>query len=186
MSKGKLAVITGPSGVGKDTLAAAFLKRHTDWVHPISTTTRDPKHGEVDGEHMHFVDEDTFLRWREEGKFLESFQVHHGKWYGTLLEPVTKLQDQGKNVLLRIDVQGALEVKKKIPETITVIITPESLEILEMRRHTRGTESPEHIKERTEDAKRELALADQFDHIIVNETGKQDEALAELERVLTS
>lgn len=185
MNRGKLAIISGPSGVGKDTLINEFLSRHPDWVNPPSTTTRTRREGEIAGKDMGFVDFETFQSWQNQGKFLESFQVYKGIWYGTLLEPVEKLRQEGKNVLLRIDVQGALEVKQKVTETITIFIKPESLEALRERIEQRGSETADRLAERLEVAQKELSLAEQFDNIIVNATGRQDEALVKIEATLS-
>lgn len=184
MNRGKLAIISGPSGAGKDTLINKFLQKHSDWINPPSTTTREPREGETAGIDMGFVSLDTFLQWQKEGKFLESFQVYKGIWYGTLAEPVERLRSKGTNVLLRIDVQGALDVKQKVPEAITIMIKPESSEVLEQRIRMRNSETPERINERLDVSKKELSLADKFDHVVVNATDLQERALEEIEDIL--
>lgn len=184
MHKGKLAIISGPSGSGKDTLVNMFLNINHDWINPPSTTTRSPRTGEIEGKDMSFVDLKTFQLWQQEGKFLESFEVYKGIWYGTLAEPVEELRKSGKNVLLRIDVKGALDVKQKVPEAITIMIKPESPEALEGRIRERNSETPERITERLEVAKKELSQADKFDHVVVNATDMQDRALGEIEDIL--
>lgn len=184
MKRGKLATISGPSGVGKDTLINEFLKRHSDWINPASTTTRLPRTGEVIDKDMRFVDLKTFQLWQKEDKFLESFQVYKDIWYGTLAEPVENLLSQGTNVLLRIDVQGAIEIKKKKPETITISIKPENFEVLKKRINNRGSETPERLAERLAVAEKELLALDQLDHCVVNAHNKQNAALEEIEKIL--
>ncbi len=185
MKQGKLAVISGPSGAGKDTLVNIFLSKHPDWINPPSQTTRSPRVGEIDGKDYSFVDLKSFQTWQQQGKFLESFQVYKGTWYGTLVKPVEDLRKSGKHVLLRVDVHGALDIKQKVPDAITVIIKPESLEILQERISKRGSETAQTMAERLEVAKKEISLSDRFDHAIVNSTGKQEEALRRLETILT-
>lgn len=185
MNRGKLAIISGPSaGVGKDTLLQLFLAKHPEWQQPPSTTTRDPRPGEINGKDMNFVSHEVFADMQKADKFLET-DFHASHWYGTLLEPVEKLLGQGANVILRIDVNGALIIKEKLPEAILMFISAESEEALEARIRARGSESEAQILERLELARKETLLTDQFDHTIVNATNKQDEALQQIESVLT-
>lgn len=184
MKRGKLAVISGPSaGAGKDTLLRLFLDKHSDWRQPPSVTTRDPRPGEVAGKDMTFVSKEVFEDWQNSDKFLET-DFHASHWYGTLSEPVERLRGQGQNVLLRIDVNGALIVKSKLPETTLIFIKAESPEALEARLRGRGAETEAQIQERLELSKKELLLADKFDHIVINATGKQDDALQQIESIL--
>jgi guanylate kinase len=184
MQKGKLAIISGPSaGVGKDTLLKLFLDKHPDWHQPPSTTTRQPREGELAGKDMNFVSHEEFEKWQKEDKFLET-DFHAGNWYGTLRQPVEEFLSSGLSVILRIDVNGALIVKKKMPEAILIFIAAENPEALEARIRGRGTEDQQHIKERLELAQKEMMLADKFDKVIINATGKQADALAEIEATL--
>src|SRR5260221_6477694 len=131
MQEGKLAIISGPSaGVGKDTVMRLFLAKHVDWHHPASVTTRNPRKGEIHGHDMMFVDQPTFEKWQKQAKFLET-DYHANAWYGTLHNPVQQLLDQGKNIILRVDVNGALVIKKAMPEAILIFITDENCEDLE-------------------------------------------------------
>lgn len=184
MKRGKLAVISGPSaGVGKDTLLKLFLAQHPDWHQPPSTTTRQPRAGEQVGKDMNFVSKGTFEKWQKQDKFLET-DFHAGNWYGTLRLPVEELLGKGLNVLLRIDVNGALIVKKKMPEAFLIFIAAESPKALEARIRQRGTEKEQQIKERLKLAKKELMMADKFDKIVINTTNQQEKALKEIESTL--
>lgn len=182
MTKGKLLVISGLSaGAGKDSLRSLFLAKHPDWQQPLSTTTRGSRLGEEHSKQMSFVTKETFEAWKAEGKFLET-DFHADNWYGTLREPVETLLGQGKNVLLRIDVNGALQVKRELPEALVVFVKAESFDALEKRMIERG-HTAEEIKARLKLAKKELELEPQFENVVVNETGKLDEALAAIEAV---
>jgi guanylate kinase len=184
---GKLVVISGPSaGVGKDTVLKMFLSKHADWTMPVSTTTRKPRRGEVDGKDMQFVDKTTFEQWQKADKFLESVMVDDGNWYGTLKEPVEKAMSDGKNVVLRKDVRGALIIKQKMPEAVLVFMTAENWEVLEQRIRARGTEDEAAIARRLKLAKQELTYQDKYDFVITNPTGHPEKALAELEQTIIS
>lgn len=183
--KGKLAVISGPSaGAGKDTLLAMFLERHSDnWHQPVSTTTRKLRPGEKQGKEMRTVSEAEFKQWEDEGKFLET-DFHAGNWYGTLKEPVEKYLNQGKNVILRIDVNGAMKLREKMPDATLIFIKAENFETLATRIRQRASESEEQIKSRLELAKHELTFEPKYDHVVINETGKLDQSLKQLEDIL--
>lgn len=184
MSRGILVVISGPSGAGKDTLMSKFLEENTDWVHPPSTTTRDPRPGEEHDKDMKFVNEETFKKWQEEGRFLESIKVQSEKWYGTLKEPVERALGNGKNVMLRLDVRGAMELKERMPEAILIFLKAENLRAFKDRMRSRGSETDEQLDERIKMAETELAYEDRYDHVIVNETGKIDEAYERLNELI--
>lgn len=185
MTRGKLVVISGPSaGVGKDTILKMFLQKHPDWVQPTSTTTRAAREGELNGKDMIFVDQATFEQWQKDNSFLESIQVDNGQWYGTQKEPVERALINGKNVILRIDVRGAMVIKEKIPEAILVFITAENEEALEQRIRNRGSEDEAGIQRRLELAKSELPYAAKYDHVVVNPTGHPEQALVDLEKAI--
>lgn len=183
MQKGKLLVISGPSaGVGKDTLLEMFKKAHPDWQNPLSTTTRLPRAGEANGLNYNFVDRDTFEAWAKTGKFLEFFDVT-GNLYGTLREPVEELMNQGQNVVLRKEYQGALDIKRQIPAAIIAFLMAENLDTLRHRMQKRG-DKEQTIHERLELAQTEIAHKDQFDRVIINPEGHPEQALTDLEKAV--
>ena len=171
MHKGKrgvLFVFSGPSGVGKGTLKAKLFEEFADRIaYSVSATTRGPREGEVDGKDYFFISRQEFERRVQNNEFLEHAEFA-GNCYGTPRAYVEKLLDSGMNVVLEIDVQGALQVMKSMPECVSVFILPPSFEELEHRLRGRGTETEEKVRERLETAKRELPYAPQYDYQIVN------------------
>ena len=171
MHKGKrgvLFVFSGPSGVGKGTLKAKLFEEFADRIaYSVSATTRGPREGEVDGRDYFFISRQEFERRVQNNEFLEHAEFA-GNCYGTPRAYVEKLLDSGMNVVLEIDVQGALQVMKSMPECVSVFILPPSFEELEHRLRGRGTETEEKVRERLETAKRELPYAPQYDYQIVN------------------
>jgi len=178
--RGKLVVLSGPSGVGKSTLLQRVLKRaDVPLVMSVSATTRSPRPGEVDGVDYHFLSEDDFARRRQADQFVECFEVFgKGHWYGTLAEEVVPQLERGQWVVLEIDVKGAASVVDKFPDAITLFIGPESLEVLEERLRGRGTEEESAVQRRLGQAREELAAADRYAHYIVNDD--LDRAVAEV------
>ena len=171
MHKGKrgvLFVFSGPSGVGKGTLKAKLFEEFADRIaYSVSATTRGPREGEVDGKDYFFISRQEFERRVKNNEFLEHAEFA-GNCYGTPRAYVEKLLDSSMNVVLEIDVQGALQVMKSMPECVSVFILPPSFEELEHRLRGRGTETEEKVRERLETAKRELPYAPQYDYQIVN------------------
>lgn len=171
MHKGKrgvLFVFSGPSGVGKGTLKAKLFEEFADRIaYSVSATTRGPREGEVNGKDYFFISRQEFERRVKNNEFLEHAEFA-GNCYGTPRAYVEKLLDSGMNVVLEIDVQGALQVMKSMPECVSVFILPPSFEELEHRLRGRGTETEEKVRERLETAKRELPYAPQYDYQIVN------------------
>lgn len=171
MHKGKrgvLFVFSGPSGVGKGTLKAKLFEEFADRIaYSVSATTRGPREGEMDGKDYFFISRQEFERRVKNNEFLEHAEFA-GNCYGTPRAYVEKLLDSGMNVVLEIDVQGALQVMKSMPECVSVFILPPSFEELEHRLRGRGTETEEKVRERLETAKRELPYAPQYDYQIVN------------------
>ena len=172
MSNGKLIIVSGPSGVGKTTVLKQLFATCTLPLEPsVSATTRTQRPGEVDGKSYHFLDPDDFQRRREAGDFLECIEVFgRGHWYGTLREPVQAGMTAGKWIVLEIDVEGADEVLKHYPDAITIFVHPGSIEELERRLRGRGTETEDALARRLEVASRELAAADRYRHIVINQT----------------
>lgn len=166
---GDVTVISGPSAVGKGAVVAALRARHPQvWV-SVSATTRPPRPGEVDGVHYHFVDDAEFDRLIADDGLLEWAVVHRAARYGTPVAPVRQAVAEGKRVILEIEVQGARQVKAKLPGVRSVFIAPPHWDALRERLLHRGTESEAEMDRRLATAEAELAAADEFDHIVVND-----------------
>jgi len=170
-SVARMIVVSGPSGAGKTTVLRRLYELCQLPLSPsVSATTRPPRPGEVDGQDYHFLKDEDFQRRRENGDFIECFEVFgRGYWYGTLKDEVQRGLDEGRWVVLEIDVQGAMRVMELYDEAITVFVTPGSEEELERRLRGRATESERAIQRRLEQAKNELKLADRYRHQVVND-----------------
>jgi guanylate kinase len=166
--RGKLIVLAGPSGVGKGAIVARLLAALPDLELSISATTRQPRAREDEGRHYHFVERRTFDETVDAGGFLEWADIF-GERYGTPREPVARALAEGRDVLVEIDVQGARQVKAAEPEAFMVFITPPSLEELERRLRTRGSETDQQIRRRLAKASDELAAEPEFDVTVVND-----------------
>ena len=162
-----LLVLTGPSGVGKGTVGKALLDRDPALSWSVSATTRAPRDGEVDGIDYHFVTRDTFERLRDAGGFLEWFEVY-GQLKGTPSAPVEAQLAAGHDVLLEIDVQGALAVRARYPEALLVFLRAPDPAVQEARLRARGSDDPEQIQTRLETAAHEEAMSGQFEAVVVN------------------
>lgn len=168
-NKGLLIVFSGPSGSGKDTVLGELKKRDINMKQSVSVTTRDIRDGEVDGVDYYFTDVQTFEKNIEEGYFLE-YVKYGSNYYGTPKKKIEELIDGGSNVFLKIEVEGAGNVRKVFPEAISVFIIPPSLEELQNRLRGRGTETEETFKNRLDIAKEELRRAREYDYIVVNDS----------------
>ncbi len=164
----RLFVISGPSGAGKGTLLAQVLRQRPDLGLTVSATTRDPRPGEVDGVSYHFIGEGEFSRLVDEGAFLEWANVH-GHRYGTLRSEVDERLSRGSSVVLEIDPQGALNVRRIYPGAVLVFIEPPSMEVLARRLRSRGTEDEASIELRLSNARLEMCQAGEYDACIVND-----------------
>ena len=162
-------VLAGPTAVGKGTVAAYVRKNFPDVWLSVSMTTRKPRPDEIDGIHYHFVDDDEFERMREAGEFLEWAIVHGRAKYGTPQAPVEEVLASGRQALLEIDLQGARQVRQRIPEALFVFLAPPDWAELVRRLVGRGTESQEERHVRLATAQRELAAQEEFDVTIVND-----------------
>ncbi len=165
---GRLFTVSGPSGAGKSSLCAAWLERDPDLALSISCTTRPPRPGDIDGEHYHFLSDEEFRRQVDEGAFLEWAEVH-GNCYGTRREDVARLLDEGKDVLLEIDWQGAAQVARQMPEVCRIFVLPPSLDELRRRLVSRGHDSEEVMAARLAAAEEEMTHADEAHHVLVND-----------------
>ena len=167
-SRGLLIVFSGPSGSGKGTVLSEALKRSDDLVVSVSATTRAPREGEIDGVNYHFYDKEKFLNLVSDNGFLE-WACFCENYYGTPRAYVEKMLDEGKNVVLEIEVQGAMKIKQKCPDALFIFNLPPSTEILEQRLRGRGTDSEEVINKRLETAKWEISQAQKYDYVVVND-----------------
>ncbi|MGE4352645.1 MAG: guanylate kinase [Oscillospiraceae bacterium] len=182
-NKGKLIVLSGPSGAGKSTVIGRLMEKRDDISFSVSATTRPPRPGEVNGVNYYFKTFEEFETMIATGKFLEHARYAEND-YGTPRLPVEELLNKGKTVVLDIEVQGAFQVKKTMPEAVMVFLTPPSIGELEKRLRHRGTDSEEKIRIRLETAKREYALARQYDYIVINVDAAT--AAHELDAIITA
>lgn len=171
-SPGRLLVLSGPSGVGKDTVIRRLLELRPRLARPVAYTTRDPRPGEVGGREYSFVDEAEFRERQRRGEFLETAEVH-GHLYGTSGERVEALLAQGRDVLLKPDVQGAAQLLERFPGALLVFLAPPSREELWARLVDRATETPEQVRVRTEAVERELAASGWYHQVVVNREVEQ-------------
>ncbi len=169
MAKGKTFIITGPSGVGKGTIVKALMDSRDDLFLSVSATTREPRKGEVDGVHYHFIDAARFRSLIEEDAFLE-YAEYVGNFYGTPKKFVDEAMEDGRDVILEIDVQGAMQVSAKRPDAVTIFVVPPSWEALEQRLRDRGTDSEEKLQKRLVRAKVELQAASSYQYMVINDT----------------
>jgi guanylate kinase len=181
--RGTLFVLSAPSGAGKTTLRRAVLARFPDLVYSVSTTTRPPRPGEVDGRDYVFIPRADFEAGIRDGRWAEWAQVH-GNYYGTSARTLREAADAGTDVLLDIDVQGARQICRLFPESVTVFIMPPAFEVLAERLTRRGTDSPEAVQVRLRNARHEMDERHWYRHVIVNDD--LETAVAELAAVIAS
>jgi guanylate kinase len=170
-----LVIISGPSGVGKDTIIDAMRAGPDghDYRYVVTCTTRAARPGETDGLSYHFIDRRRFLALRDAGELLEYAEVH-GNWYGTPRRQVREALVAGQHAILKIDVQGAQAIKEAVPDALLIFVVPPSLETLFQRLRTRATETADELEVRQRNAAIELARQDDYDYVVVNETGQVD------------
>ena len=181
MTLGNLFIITAASGAGKTSLVKALLQRDTQIQLSVSYTTRQPRVGEVNGEHYHFVDEARFLKMLDENDFLESAHVH-GARYGTSKTCVNEVLAAGQDLILEIDWQGAAQVRQLYPTAISIFILPPSMPELESRLRGRGQDSEEVMTKRLAAAKDEMSHVGEFDYVTIND--KFEVALEDLNAIV--
>jgi len=182
-----LVIISGPSGVGKDTIIDALRARDPkeggDYHYVVTSTTRSPRPGETPDVSYHFVSPEEFGALRESGELLEANEVH-GNWYGTPRREVARVLASGRDVILKIDVQGARVVKERIPDALLVFIVPPSMEALFQRLRSRATETANELELRQRNAAIELARQGDYDQVVVNETVEIERTAAEIEAII--
>ena len=181
--KGKLIVISGPSGAGKSTVIAKVMAGREDLCFSVSATTRPPRQGEVDGKDYYFIDRTYFEEKISQGAFLEHTE-YVGNLYGTPAAPVRACLERGVSVVLDIEVEGAGNVRRTMPEAITVFLTPPSFSALEERLRARGKDSEDKIRLRLATARREYARVGEYDYIVINDD--PDVAAEELRSIITA
>ena len=177
--RGLLIVFSGPSGCGKGTVVSEILRKRGDTVLSVSVTTRDPRPGDVDGVQYFFRTREQVEEMIREDRLLE-YAEYNGNYYGTPLAAVEEQLNNGNHVILEIEVQGALKVMKRVPDHVSVFLGVPSMEELERRLRGRGTETEESVQNRLAAAKEELALADHYQYLVLN-----DEVDAAVDRLNT-
>ena len=181
--RGKTFIISGPSGVGKSTVLHALFAGRDDLYFSVSATTRAPREGERDGVDYHFIHADRFREMIEGDAFLE-YAEYVGNFYGTPKRFVDEAMDKGQDVILDIEVQGALQVTSKRPDTVKIFIAPPSWKELERRLKDRGTDDPEKVQKRLLRAKVEFQTAHTYDYFVINDT--VEDAVRELDAIITA
>ena len=181
--RGLLIVISGPSGVGKDTLIKRLLELDRNLRYSVSCTTRPPRPGEVDGVDYTFVSRERFQQLIDEGAFLE-YAEYDGNLYGTLIERVERARAAGHDIVLKIEVQGAEQVRQRVPDAVFIFVVPPSTRELERRQEVRNSETSDDMASRRKIAETEMKHASRFDHVVVND--ELERAVAEVLAIIRS
>ena len=179
--RGLLIVVSGPSGTGKGTICKAIIEKRDDVFLSVSATTRSPREGEQNGVHYHFLSVDEFEKNIKDDQMLEH-AVFCGNYYGTPKKAVDEMLDAGKNVILEIEVQGAMKVKEKYPEGVYVFVLPPSMDELRRRLTGRGTETQEVVEERLKTALKEFEYIEKYNYTLLND--EVDKAVKRLESII--
>ncbi|MGZ8438392.1 MAG: guanylate kinase [Candidatus Limnocylindrales bacterium] len=180
-----LVIISGPSGVGKDTIIEALRRRSRDpdYHYVVTCTTRARRPGEIDGVSYQFLTTEEFLALRDSGGLLEANEVH-GHWYGTPRAQVREALATGHDVILKIDVQGAQQVKERVPNALLVFVVPPSLEALFQRLRSRATETADQLELRQRNAAIELARQEDYDYVVTNEDGQVERTAERIDEII--
>ena len=180
-------IISGPSGVGKDTVIEAMERREPPYPrhYVITVTTRERRDSEIDGVHYHFLSLRDYQLLEAADGLLEASEVH-GNWYGTPRDQVQSALDTGRDAILKIDVQGAHKVRDKVPDALLIFVVPPSLEELDARLVGRSTETPEELEIRRHNAAIELSRKDEYDHVVVNETDRIDATAEQIDAIIAA
>lgn len=185
MTEGMLLIISGPAGSGKGTVVSELMKLDDGYTYSVSATTRSPRLGEKNGVNYFFVTREQFEEKIANGDMLE-YAEYVGNYYGTPREFVKQRLAEGKNVILEIETCGAMQVKRLMPEAVMIFICPPDVATLEARLRGRGTEDEETILRRLDKAKREIALASDYDYLVINRDGKAAEAAGTVRSVVAA
>ena len=179
--EGRLVILSGPSGVGKDTLIEAWRARNPRVQRVVAYTTRPPREGEIDGKDYHFVSIPAFLLMADSNRFLE-WKIVHGNYYATPLDDMEAMLAEGKIAILKVDVHGAVSAMDRRPDAVSIFIQPPSWEELESRIRGRALDLPEAIEKRLANAKEEISFADRYQHQVVNRD--LEKAVDQLEKIV--
>jgi guanylate kinase len=185
MRRPRLFVISGPSGVGKDTVIELLRERYPEAYFAVTVTTRPRRPGEIDGIHYYFMDDSTYRGRLEDGEFLESANVY-GYQYAVPRTPIRAALSRGQDVIIKVDVQGAASIRRLVPHTVSIFLAPESMAALLQRLRARKTDDPEVLMQRFGTASRELASAADFDYVIFNETEGAERTLEQICAIISA
>ena len=184
MEKGLIIVISGPAGSGKGTVNSHLLATG-EYVYSVSATTRAPRPGEVDGVNYHFITEDDFKNRIETAEMLE-YTYYSGNYYGTPKKEALEVIESGRNLLLEIEVEGAMNIKKVYPEAVLIMLLPPSFKVQEARLRGRGTETEDKILARLQRTREEVVLLPNYDYVVYNEDGRDVECAKEIEAIVAT
>lgn len=185
MSRGLIVIISGPAGSGKGTVIAELMKDRERFFYSVSATTRKPRAQERDGINYLFVSREQFEKKIAENDMLE-YAEYVGNYYGTPLSPMLRAQNAGKHVILEIETQGALNVKKKIPDAVAIMLLPPDGKTLRERLEGRGTETPDVIERRMKVAHDEVGLLDFYDYVVINENERPQTAAEKINGIINA